>query len=75
MISQPWHLLCSFACDSKGACMAKRDTDQTSRDTMDQDDRVRGRADEMEDAANDEDFDETDDLDDEEDEEEGEGSF
>jgi hypothetical protein len=59
--------------------MAKRDTDQTSRDSsrnpMDQDDRVRGRADEMEDAATDEDFDETDDLDDEEDEEEGEGSF
>jgi hypothetical protein len=55
--------------------MAKRDTDQTSRDTMDQEDRVRGRADEMEDAATDEDFDETDDLDDEEDEEEGEGSF
>ena len=59
--------------------MAKRDTDQTSgdssRDTIDPDDRVRGRADEMEDAANDEDFDETDDLDDEEDEEEGEGTF
>ncbi|HXQ78155.1 MAG TPA: hypothetical protein VN797_08100 [Gemmatimonadaceae bacterium] len=59
--------------------MAKRDTDQTSGgsspDTMDQDDRVRGRADEMEDAATDEDFDETDDLDDEEDEEEGEGTF
>jgi hypothetical protein len=59
--------------------MAKRNTDQTSRDssrdTMDQDDRVRGRADEMEDAAADEDFDESDDLDDGEDEEEGEGSF
>ena len=48
---------------------------KTSRDTMDQDDRVRGRADEMEDAATDEDFDESDDLDDVEDEEEGEGSF
>jgi hypothetical protein len=59
--------------------MAKRDTDQTSqdssRDMIDQDERVRGRADEMEDAATDEDFDESDDLDDEEDEEEGEGSF
>jgi hypothetical protein len=79
MISQPWHPLCSLACDSKGAYMAKRNTDQTSRDssrdTMDQDDRVRGRADEMEDAAADEDFDESDDLDDGEDEEEGEGSF
>jgi len=55
--------------------MAKRDMDQTSPGSMDQDDRVRGRADEMEDAATDEDFDETDDLDDEEDEEEGEGTF
>ena len=59
--------------------MAKRDTDQTSpdssRDQMDQDDRVRGRADEMEDASSDEDFDEADDLDDEEDADEGEGSF
>ncbi len=59
--------------------MANRDTDRLSpnesRDRMDHDDRVRGRADEMEDASNDEEFDETDDLDDEEDEEEGEGSF
>jgi hypothetical protein len=49
-----------------------------SRDWMDQDDRVRGRADEMEDASNDteesEKFEDTEDLNDE-DEEQGEGSF
>jgi hypothetical protein len=60
--------------------MARRDmgrTNQTSsreEDWMEQDDRVRGRADEMEDASRDEEFDDTDDLDEEE-EEEGEGSF
>lgn len=60
--------------------MARRDTDRTSRnssrddDWMEQDDRVRGRADEMEDASRDEDFEDTDDLG-EEDEDEGEGSF
>jgi hypothetical protein len=41
---------------------------------MEQDDRVRGRADEMEDASRDEDFEDTDDLG-EEDEDEGESSF
>jgi hypothetical protein len=41
---------------------------------MDQDDRVRGRADEMEDRSRDEDLEDTDDLDDE-DVEEDEGSF
>jgi hypothetical protein len=60
--------------------MARRDmgrTNQTSsreEDSMEHDDRVRGRADEMEDASRDEEFDDTDDLDEEE-EEEGEGSF
>jgi hypothetical protein len=60
--------------------MARRDTDRTSQNSsrndewMEQDDRVRGRADEMEDASADEDFDETDDLG-EEDEDEREGSF
>jgi len=44
-------------------------------DKMEPDDRVRGRADEMEDAARDEDDEDTDDLDDEDAEEEGEGSF
>jgi len=59
--------------------MARRDMGQTSQDSsrdddrVEQDDRVRGRADEMEDASRDEDFEDTDDLD--EDEEEGEGSF
>jgi hypothetical protein len=53
--------------------MAKRDMSRDD-DRMDQEDRVRGRADEMEDASRDEDFDDTDDLDGE-DEEEGEGSF
>jgi hypothetical protein len=41
---------------------------------MEQDDRVRGRADEMEDASRDEDFEDADDLG-EEDEDEGEASF
>jgi hypothetical protein len=57
--------------------MAKRDTGRTSHDSsrndewMDQDDRVRGRADEMEDASrDDEDVEDTDDLG-EEDEDEG----
>ena len=56
--------------------MARKDIDRTSRDSsrdderMDQDDRVRGRADEMEDASRDEDFEDTDDLG-EEDEDEG----
>ena len=60
--------------------MARKDMGETSRnssrdeDWLDQDDRVRGRADEMEDASRDEDFDDTEDLD-REDEEEGEGSF
>jgi len=65
--------------------MARNDRGRTSHssptgeDTMDQDDRVRGRADEMEDASRDEDFEDTDDLndlnDEDEDEGEGEGSF
>ena len=62
--------------------MARNDMRRTSHssptgeDRMDQDDRVRGRADEMEDASRDEDFEDTDDLTDEdEDEREGEGSF
>ena len=56
--------------------MARKDIDRTSHDSsrdderMDQDDRVRGRADEMEDASRDEDFEDTDDLG-EEDEDEG----
>ena len=56
--------------------MARKDIGRTSPDSsrdderMDQDDRVRGRADEMEDASRDEDFDDTDDLG-EEDEDEG----
>ena len=60
--------------------MARKDTGQTSHnssrneDWLEQDDRVRGRADEMEDASPDEDFEDTDNLDDE-DEDEGEGSF
>lgn len=60
--------------------MARRDMDPTSQDRsrdddrMDQDDRVRGRADEMEDATRD-DFEDTDDDLGEEDIEEGEGSF
>jgi hypothetical protein len=80
MITQPWHPLCSLASYTKGASMARRDTDRTSQNSsrndewMEQDDRVRGRADEMEDASADEDFDETDDLG-EEDEDEREGSF
>jgi hypothetical protein len=60
--------------------MARKDMGQTSpnssrnEDWMEQDDRVRGRADEMEDASRDEDFEDTDDLG-EEDEDEGDGSF
>jgi hypothetical protein len=60
--------------------MARKDmgetTQKSSRDDnrIDPDDRVRGRADEMEDASRDEDSEDTDDLDDE-DAEEGEGSF
>lgn len=60
--------------------MARRDMDPTSQDQsrdedrIDQDERVRGRADEMEDATRDDEFEDTDDLD-EEDIEEGEGSF
>jgi hypothetical protein len=60
--------------------MARKDTGQPSHnssrneDWLEQDDRVRGRADEMEDASRDEDFEDTDNLDDE-DEDEGEGSF
>ncbi len=60
--------------------MARKDGGQTSHNSsrneewMEQDDRVRGRADEMEDASRDEDFEDTDDLGDE-DEDEGEGSF
>ena len=56
--------------------MARKDIGRTSPDSsrdderMDQDDRVRGRADEMEDASRDEEFDDTDDLG-EEDEDEG----
>jgi hypothetical protein len=61
--------------------MARNDMGGTSQkssrddDKMEPDDRVRGRADEMEDAARDEDDEDTDDLDDEDAEEEGEGSF
>ena len=60
--------------------MARKEMGPTSRNSsrederIDQDDRVRGRADEMEDASPDEDFESPDDLD-EEDEDEGEGSF
>ena len=58
--------------------MARRDSGQShdsSRDEewMDRDDRVRGRADEMEDASRNEDFEDTDDLGDED--EDDEGSF
>jgi len=76
MISQPWHPLCSLASYTKGASMARKDIGRTSHDSsrddewMDQDDRVRGRADEMEDASRDEDVEDTDDLG-EEDEDEG----
>jgi len=76
MISQPWHRLCSLASYTKGASMARKDIGRTSHDSsrddewMDQDDRVRGRADEMEDASRDEDVEDTDDLG-EEDEDEG----
>ena len=77
MISQPWHLLCSLASYSKGVFMANRETGRKSENIhdMDENDRVRGRADEMEDASEErEEFDDTEDLDDEE-EEQGEGSF
>jgi hypothetical protein len=76
MISQPWHPLCSLASYTKGASMARKDIGRTSHDSSrddewrDQDDRVRGRADEMEDASRDEDVEDTDDLG-EEDEDEG----
>jgi hypothetical protein len=77
MISQPWHPLCSLASYSKGVFMPNRDIGRKSqnlRDT-DEDDRVRGRADEMEDAPEGrEEFEDIEDLNDEE-EEEGEGSF
>ena len=58
--------------------MARKDMGGTSQnssrddDWMEQDDRVRGRADEMEDASRDEDFEDTDDLGEED---EDEGSF
>jgi hypothetical protein len=61
--------------------MANRDIGRKSRneprDWMDrEDDRVRGRADEMEDASNDtEEFEDTEDLNDEAEEDEGEGSY
>ena len=56
--------------------MANRDIGRKSQNSsdMDEDDRVRGRADEMEDASDREEFDDTEDLNDEE-EEQGEGSF
>jgi hypothetical protein len=82
MIAQAWHLLCSLAAYTKGASMARKDMGGTSQkssrddDKMEPDDRVRGRADEMEDASRDDDSEDTDDLDDEDvEEEEGEGSF
>jgi hypothetical protein len=58
--------------------MARKDMGRTSQnssrddDWMEPDDRVRGRADEMEDASRDEDFEDTDDLGEED---EDEGSF
>jgi len=61
--------------------MARKDLGETSQkssrdDIMNPDDRVRGRADEMEDASRDEDSEDTDDeMDDDDAEEEGEGSF
>jgi hypothetical protein len=60
--------------------MANKDRGRKSRnewrdDSMDRDDRIRGRADEMEDASNEsEEFDDIEDLN-EEDEEDREGSF
>jgi len=54
--------------------MEQTDQGSPETDSNDQDDRVRGRADEMEDASRDSEFDDTEDLDDE-DEEAGEGSF
>jgi hypothetical protein len=62
----------------KGVFMANRETDRNRRPgptSSTDDDMVRGRADEMEDAAEETDeFDDTEDLD-EEAEEDGEGSF
>jgi hypothetical protein len=61
--------------------MANREIGRKSRneprDWMDrEDDRVRGRADEMEDASNDtEEFEDTEDLNDEAEEDEGDGSY
>jgi hypothetical protein len=60
--------------------MANRDIGRKSRneprDWMGEDDRVRGRADEMEDASNDtEEFEDTEDLNDEAEEDEGDGSY
>jgi len=80
MIAQAWHPLCSLAPYTKGASMARKDLGETSQkssrdDIMNPDDRVRGRADEMEDASRDEDSEDTDDeMDDDDAEEEG-GSF
>jgi hypothetical protein len=56
--------------------MADRDTTRTGQNSrdMNDEDRVRSRADEMEDASNNDEFDDTEDVDEEE-EEEGEGSF
>lgn len=54
--------------------MARKDMSREG-ERMDQDDRVRGRADEMEDASRDEDFEDTDDLGEEGEEDEDEGSF
>ncbi|MFL5604612.1 MAG: hypothetical protein ACJ77R_14550 [Gemmatimonadaceae bacterium] len=61
--------------------MVRKDMGGTSQkssgddDRMEQDDRVRGRADEMEDASGDDESEDIDDLGDEDAEEEGEGSF
>jgi hypothetical protein len=55
--------------------MATKDNASRDENWIDQDDRVRGRADEMEDASPEEDFDDSDDLDEDDDVEEGEGSF
>jgi len=68
MISQPWHLLCWFGPDSKGAFMADKDMGRKSQgsppDSMDRDDQehIRGRADEMEDASESDEFDDMADL-------------
>ncbi|MFL6281490.1 MAG: hypothetical protein ACJ731_15350 [Vicinamibacterales bacterium] len=61
--------------------MVRKDMGGTSQkssrddDRMEQDDRVRGRADEMEDASGDDESEDIDDVGDEDAEEEGEGSF